>query len=67
MLYNYSAGHSGRAVWGVGLGRLVAGIVGSSPAQGMDVCHLSFFAVLSCVGRGLATGWSLVQGVLPYV
>jgi hypothetical protein len=23
--------------------------------------------VLSCVGRGLATDWSLVQGVLPYV
>jgi hypothetical protein len=33
-----SAGHSGRAVWGVGLGRLVAGIMGSNPAQGMDVC-----------------------------
>jgi hypothetical protein len=33
-----NAGHSGRAVWGVGLGRLVAGIVGSNPAQGMDVC-----------------------------
>jgi hypothetical protein len=32
------AGHSSRAVWGVGLGRLVAGIVGSNPAQGMDVC-----------------------------
>jgi hypothetical protein len=32
------AGHSGRAVWGVGLGRLVAGIVGSNPTQGMDVC-----------------------------
>jgi hypothetical protein len=31
------AGHSGRAVWCVGLGRLVAGIVGSNPAQGMDV------------------------------
>jgi hypothetical protein len=60
------AGHSGRAVWGVGLGRLVAGIVGSNPAQGMDVCP-SFCVVLSCVGRGLATGWSLVQGVLPYV
>jgi hypothetical protein len=30
--------HSGHAVWGVGLGRLVAGIVGSNPAQGMDVC-----------------------------
>jgi hypothetical protein len=28
----------GHAVQGVGLGRLVAGIVGSSPAQGMDVC-----------------------------
>jgi hypothetical protein len=61
------AGHSGRAVWGVDLGRLVAGIVGSNPAQGMDVCPLSFCVVLSRVGRGLATGWSLVQGVLPYV
>jgi hypothetical protein len=27
----------------------------------------SFCVVLSCVGRGLETGWSLVQGVLPYV
>jgi hypothetical protein len=27
----------------------------------------SFCVVLSCVVRGLATGWSLVQGVLPYV
>jgi hypothetical protein len=36
--------------------RLVAGIVGSNPAQGMDVCPLSFCVVLSCVGRGLATG-----------
>jgi hypothetical protein len=26
------AGHRGRAVWGVGLGRLVAGNVGSNPA-----------------------------------
>jgi hypothetical protein len=44
--WNRNAGHSGRAVWGVGLGRLVAGIVGSNPAQGMDVCpHLS---VLCC-------------------
>jgi hypothetical protein len=39
----------------VGLGRLVSGIVGSNPAQGMDVCPLSFCVVLSCVGRGLAT------------
>jgi hypothetical protein len=27
----------------------------------------SFCVVLSCVGRGLATGWSLVRGVLSYV
>jgi hypothetical protein len=40
------AGHSGRAVWGVGLGRLIAGIVGSNPAQGMDVCPRLF--VLCC-------------------
>jgi hypothetical protein len=39
-------GHSGRAVWGVGLGRLVAGIVGSNPAQGMDV--YSRLSVLCC-------------------
>jgi aspartyl/asparaginyl-tRNA synthetase len=31
------AGHIGRAVWGMGLDRLVAGIVGSNSAQGMDV------------------------------
>jgi hypothetical protein len=27
----------------------------------------SFCVVLSCVGRGLATGWSLVQGVRPTI
>jgi hypothetical protein len=27
----------------------------------------SFYVVLFCVGRGLATSWSLVQGVLPCV
>jgi hypothetical protein len=38
VVFQYNiAGHSGRAAWGVGLGRLVAGIVGSNPAQGMDV------------------------------
>jgi hypothetical protein len=41
-----SVGHSGRAVWSVGLGRLVAGIVGSIPAQGMDVCPR--LSVLCC-------------------
>jgi hypothetical protein len=28
---------------------------------------LSFYVVLSCAGRGLTTGCSLVQGVLPHV
>jgi hypothetical protein len=40
------------------------GIVGSNPAQGMDVC-LRLFCV--CVGSGLATCWSPVQGALPTV
>jgi hypothetical protein len=47
-----------------------AGIVGSNPAQVINVCivcvYFVFFVVL-CVGRGLAKGWSPVQGVLPTV
>jgi hypothetical protein len=41
------------------------GIVGSNPTQGMDVCVCvySVCAVL-CVGSSLATGWSVIQGVL---
>jgi hypothetical protein len=39
-----------------------AGIVGSNPTQGVDVC-----AFVLCVGSRLATGWSPVQGVLPTV
>jgi hypothetical protein len=46
MLIIFAAGHSGRAVWGVDLGRLVAGIVGSNPALGMDVCPR--LSVLCC-------------------
>jgi hypothetical protein len=45
-------------------------IVGSNPTQGMDVwCFCAFFCVcvVLCLGRGLATGWSPVQGVLPSV
>jgi hypothetical protein len=41
--------------------RLKAGIVGSNPTRGIDVCVYSVFVL----GSGLATGWSLVQGVLP--
>jgi hypothetical protein len=39
-----------------------AGIVGSNPTRAIDVCVRLF-----CVGSGLATGWSPVQGVLPTV
>jgi hypothetical protein len=37
-------------------GRLVAGIAGSNPAEGMDVCLLCLYVVLSCVGTGLCDG-----------
>jgi hypothetical protein len=37
------------------LDRLVAGIVGSNLARGMDVCLLCLY-VLSCAGRGLCGG-----------
>jgi hypothetical protein len=40
-------------------------IVGSNPTQGMYVCvRLFYVCVILCVGSGLTTGWSLVQGVL---
>jgi hypothetical protein len=35
---------------------LVAGIVVLNSAEGMDVCPLCLFAVLSCVGTGLCDG-----------
>jgi hypothetical protein len=45
-----------------------AGIMGSNPTQDMDVCARLFcVCVFLCVGSGLATGWSPVQGVLPIV
>jgi hypothetical protein len=34
---------------------------------GAWMCPRFFYVVLSCVGRGLASGWSPVQGVLPTV
>jgi hypothetical protein len=43
--------------------RLNAGIVGSNPTQGIDVC-VRLFCLL---GSGLAMGWSPVQGVLPCI
>jgi hypothetical protein len=45
-----------------------AGIVGSNPTRGIDVCvRLFCVCVVLCVGSGLAMGWSPVQGVLPTV
>jgi hypothetical protein len=41
-----------------------AGIAGSDPTQGIDVC-LCLFCV--CIGSGPETGWSPVRGVLPNV
>jgi hypothetical protein len=35
---------------------LVAGVAGSNPAEGMDVCLLCLYVVLSCAGRGLCDG-----------
>jgi hypothetical protein len=37
-------------------GRLVAGVMGSNPAWGMDICLLCLYVVLSCVGRGFCDG-----------
>jgi hypothetical protein len=42
-MYCY-AGPVGRAVYGIGLGRLVTGIVGSNSDRDMDVC----VSVLCC-------------------
>jgi hypothetical protein len=41
------------------------GIVGSNTIRGMDVYPRFFCVMLSCVGRGLASGRSPVKGVLP--
>jgi hypothetical protein len=44
------------------------GIVGSNPTQGIDVCVCVYsVCVVLHVGKGLATGRSPVQGVLPTV
>jgi hypothetical protein len=49
---SWCADHSGRSV----CGRLVAGVAGSNPAQGMNACLLCLYVALSCVGRGLCDG-----------
>jgi hypothetical protein len=52
------------------LARLDAGIIGSNPTRGKNIYMYAYVYsafVLSCVGRGLAMSWSLIQGVLPTV
>jgi hypothetical protein len=41
--------------------RLVAGVAGSNPAEGMDVYLLCLCVVFSVQLEASATGWSLVQ------
>jgi hypothetical protein len=48
-------------------GRSKTEILGSNPTRGMDVCPRFYVSVFSYVGRGLASGRSPVQGVLPTV
>jgi hypothetical protein len=50
------AGSSGRAVWRVDFHRLESETVCSNPAQCMHVLFSYFYAILSCVGRGLCDG-----------
>jgi hypothetical protein len=52
--------------------RADAVIVGSNPTQGMDVSYVSHMCLfwvcaLLYLGRGLATSWSLDQGILTIV
>jgi hypothetical protein len=56
-----------RSQWPRGLNFLhFTEIVSSNLTQGMDVSFRLFCVyVVLCVGIGLATGWSSVQGVLP--
>jgi hypothetical protein len=59
-----SADDSGRAVFG----RSNDGVTDLNPTWGMDVCVCLFcVCAVLCAGRGLATGWSPIQGVLPTV
>jgi hypothetical protein len=50
--------------------RSEAGIVGSNPTQDLNVCYEYVFILCLCylcLGRGLATSRSIVQGILPSV
>jgi hypothetical protein len=56
--YVPKAGHSSREVWGINVfARLNNGIVGSNPAQGIDVCLRLF--CLCCVGSAGHGSWAV--------
>jgi hypothetical protein len=43
-------------------------VLGSNPTKNMDACvYLFCVCVILCVGSGLETGWSPIQGILQFV
>jgi hypothetical protein len=60
ILYRQQAGPSGCTICGVGLGRLITGILCSNPVWGIYV-RLCFYAVLSCAGWDFCDGLVLSQ------
>jgi hypothetical protein len=61
--WTISCRSSGHTVWGTGLEHSYTGSRVWIPLR----AWMFVLVCLCCVGRGLATSWSLVQGVLPYV
>jgi hypothetical protein len=65
------ADHSSRAVWGMNCVRSLEGWDRGFESHSRHGCLyrvcLFCVCVVLCVGSGLATGWSPVQGVLPTV
>jgi hypothetical protein len=63
------ADHSGRAVWSMNC--LLSLELWDRGFESLSkhgcLCVLFFCVYVLCVGSGFATGWSLVQGVLPTV
>jgi hypothetical protein len=59
-IYDNRAGHGSRVVFA----RSDAGIVGSNPTEAWMFVYVYSVCVL---GRGIAIGCSLIQGVLPTV
>jgi hypothetical protein len=63
----FNAGPISRAVWGVGLGRLVAVTVGSNPALGIDVCLCVSVLCYAVYIDARRQADDMSKGVLPRV